>query len=176
MSIEQIKEKLAEIFSSCSMSKKEQQEICRKVCRPLRIRYTVSKNPLVCGTAVPPLGKIIVSSVGTKNRDQFISALMHEVCHVLAFRNGKYKEVHEFSEKKLISRKMLASYAKNVLNAEIYVDKMAEKMTRELFPNVKYEKAYRGRREQQWLWKRTESWMVPMKAYLDATGRKTVRF
>ena len=88
-------------------------------------------------------------STKKKEMDFFISTVLHEVCHILATRRGKYLMYHTFQN--FESQKGIDMYRRYALRAELYVDKMAQKMCKELFPNVRFQKAYRSKRDRECL-------------------------
>jgi len=91
-----------------------------------------------------------------KTRDSLISAIMHEVCHISATRQGKYKTYHKVDN--MFSKKEIYAYKKTALNAEIYVDTWAERLTKTYFPHVKYERSYRTSESRQRLKKEVNDW------------------
>lgn len=57
-----------------------------------------------------------------------IHLVCHEICHVLCRRHGPYKKAH---------RNRNSKYQRRIgLKKELFVDKMADKMVRSLFPDL----------------------------------------
>jgi len=84
----------------------------------------------------------------TRTRDSLVSTMMHEIAHLLAARQGKYsffhlKPVDEWTKADAIA------YKKTALNAEVYVDTYAERITKMYFPDVKYERSYRTKKSRK---------------------------
>lgn len=97
-----------------------------------------------------------------REMDVFISTIFHEVCHIIATRNRKYAMYHNSD---LDSQKDIDLFRRYALRAELYVDKMAQKMCKKLFPKVRYNKTYRSKREREYL----KKWLdrYPKKYYKE---------
>ncbi len=87
--------------------------------------------------------------------DVFVSTVMHEICHILAKRNGKYSVYHSALE--FVSMYEYKIYKKTALNAELYVDKMAQKLCKKLFPKVRYDKSYNTKKSRESLKKHLDT-------------------
>ena len=96
------------------------------------------------------IGKFFKKKVNKKQElDFFVSTVLHEICHILAKRKGKYSVYHSPTD--FVSMYEYKVYKRTALKAELYVDKMAQKICKKLFPNVKYDKCYRTKEHRQFL-------------------------
>jgi len=68
--------------------------------------------------------------------------LFHELCHIVCADEGIYPKYHSMSSAKTKEHKL--AIRRTGLRAEVYVDKMAEKLYNSYFPTLpKYETNYR---------------------------------
>ena len=91
---------------------------------------------------------------------------MHEICHILATRQGKYKTFHSTKRATEYTLKDVISIQKTAVNAEVYVDVWAEKLTKMYFPDVVYEQSYRTKEDRVWKKQRIDKWVSDFKSYL----------
>ena len=71
---------------------------------------------------------------------KFLSVSLHEFCHVLNAREGKYKGYHTMSGR--ITRARLKMWIRTGVRAEKYTDKRAAKLLAEYFPEIPFFPGY----------------------------------
>lgn len=86
----------------------------------------------------------------TDRRDLY-STLMHEISHGICFQQRIYPKYHIGQEFKQLTRKEKASLRRTALRAELYVDRMGERMFRLFFPELRYRRGYRTKNSQEFL-------------------------
>lgn len=74
------------------------------------------------------------------------SYLLHEVVHILCYREGRYKDFHSSKHPSDMTEKELLAYLSTAWKAERYVERRAQEMMKEVFPGYLFHFAY-GRRE-----------------------------
>ena len=92
------------------------------------------------------------------SRDAFLSTLLHEVAHILAVREGKFKVFHELCVENA-SDKHLLIYMRSAYNAEVWVEKRAAQLLQEFSPGSTYWYSYslgkldtnKLRRDKNWM-------------------------
>ena len=81
-----------------------------------------------------------------QRRDVFISSLLHEICHLIAFRTNKFKIFHEQGNVyNGLQTRTIRVYLQTALRAERYVDQQAEKMCAKEFPSITFCRSYRDK-------------------------------
>jgi hypothetical protein len=89
---------------------------------------------------------IAVNSSIPWDRAKFISAILHEVSHIIAAKTGVYKIYHSWP----VRVKNRAAFFRTALRAERYVDKYAKKMMKDLYPGVRYKPSYFNKKDVIW--------------------------
>lgn len=97
------------------------------------------------GYADPENSRIIVYAKNLSTRE-IISTILHEIQHVLMWRNGKYV-IYNAGLNSTASRKTFNIWKNQLLKCELLADKMAETMMKKTFPNLKYKPAYAGNKK-----------------------------
>ena len=90
---------------------------CAKICKEYGVNYRFSKtkqNYALCW-------KNFIHVAKDQSNDFFISTVFHEIQHCLNYRNKKYFTYHK-------GRMTIKMARRWMLPAEIYTDKMAEKL------------------------------------------------
>lgn len=82
--------------------------------------------------------------------------LFHELCHIICAREGKFPLYHSMNQAKTREHKL--AIRRTGLRAEVYVDKMAEKLFNSYLPDLKYEKNYRTWTHRAW----HQAWLEAM--------------
>jgi len=93
-----------------------------------------------------------VDRIGRLPLNEFWSCVFHEYCHILCGRKGIYKTYHIDYDKP----ENLPTLRRQALQAELYVDKMAQKLMKSFFPDMRYVQSYRNKYEREWLMKTYE--------------------
>ena len=86
--------------------------------------------------------------------DEFISEAMHELAHILNYRNDKYKIYHK-SEAETVEE--VEIQIRTAIKAEKYTDKVAAKLTKFFFPEIRFIKGYGTKKAIEHLKKETIS-------------------
>jgi hypothetical protein len=89
--------------------------------------------------------------------------LLHEICHIIAARQGKYEVFHKDNIK---GKKNKIIFLKTALSAELYVEKQAQKLMKFFFPGMRYVKSYHTKEDIEWFDK------LFLKEVRDALGKK----
>ena len=97
----------------------------------------------------PFLKKTIIGAKYSYN-EYILSTIFHEIGHIVAKRNGKFKTYH-YSNRKVFTKKILNSLLKTAFRAEKYVDIWGEKEMKRAFPELKYVKSYRNNVDKKWI-------------------------
>ena len=83
----------------------------------------------------------------------FISTLLHEIGHMVAYQNKKFYLYHRMGGFTCRTpTKDIATYIRTGLKAERYVDRWAEEVCKRDFPSVEYEQSYRTEREVEYFY------------------------
>ena len=72
---------------------------------------------------------------------RLISITLHEICHILAFKNNKFNLYHHPSGM-VLTKEHIRAIIRTGWRAEKYVDCQAEKMMKKLFPRRKFVQSY----------------------------------
>lgn len=108
-----------------------------------------------------------------KTRDSMVSTVMHEICHILAARQGKYYSYHCIPPEEMTAKDVI-NFKRIAVNAEIYVDTWAERLTKMYFPSVVYEQCYRtpeSREEKRII---TNQWAIDFMQWLEASSSRAI--
>jgi len=147
----------------------DKRRIMKYLSKMFNIKYRILDLKNAGGTADLSLEIVSIQkdiykkALKKKELDTFISIALHEVCHILATREGKYAMYH--TDKEFESQEEIDLYRRYALTAEIYVDKRANKLCKKLFPKVRFYKSYRNKKERQFL----NNWLdtLPKKFYKE---------
>lgn len=71
---------------------------------------------------------------------EFVSTVLHECCHVLNYRDSKYKKYHSCS--KWGNPDYMKVWVKTGVKAEKYTDKRAKGLMKKLFPDIPFVGGY----------------------------------
>ena len=108
----------------------------------------VSFRKLESEAGLACLRRELVILAKNADRETTLSTLMHEIGHIVAKREGKFKVYHSVG--RVWTRKLVRKYVQTALRAELYVDRWAEREFKKLFPELKYERAYRTKEHRKW--------------------------
>lgn len=114
----------------------------RQILRWFNVSMVCSKR-IKKDEAWPKGGVIYINKL--VNEEDFLSAVSHELQHVLNFRNSKYPAYHSDDWKRFTKAVLYHG-----LQAELYTDKKAAKLCKEFFPWVKYQFGYKYKANQWW--------------------------
>lgn len=133
----------------------EKLEIIKKLCKMYNILYRIKNLHNSAGLAHIEKELIIINGdIKFKKKKEelafFISTVLHEICHILTARKGKFR-VYNYIDPFKCSKKERNIYLQTALRAEVYVDKMAEKLCKRFFPGVRFVKSYRSKRDKDYL-------------------------
>lgn len=92
--------------------------------------------------AHPADEKIFLGIEAEDTIQDFLSAVMHEVAHVLNFRNKKYIKYHNAGKNVRITKQRIKDYKRLGIRAEVYTDSVAKKLMRKHFPEIPYRAGY----------------------------------
>jgi len=77
----------------------------------------------------------------------FVTTIFHELGHIHCLRNNKYPIYHL---KRPTTKKLRRDIKATALRAELYVDKWGETECNKHFPKLKYDRAYRSKKDKKW--------------------------
>ena len=115
---------------------------------------------------------IEIDPVTCQSRDIFISSLLHEICHLIAFRTDKFKVFHcQGNVYNGLQTRTIRIYLRTALRAERYVDEQAEKMCEKEFPSITFCRSYRDKQSISFL----EADLEPLRKELARRQSKRAR-
>lgn len=117
-----------------------------KICSHYEIQcfFHNRRDEKVNGYAFPTLEQIhLFFSTFEKSRESVWSVVFHEIGHIIAYRNGKYKHYHEVKDSEC--------YFVEAIAAERYVDKIGKSLMELHFPEMEYVTSYKTKGARQWL-------------------------
>jgi hypothetical protein len=129
---------------------KSKKQIISDVCKMFKVRYRLVKRSINWGHAeVDIFNEIIYINMNSnKVKNEFVSSLLHEICHIIASRQGKYEVYHK---DKTNNDKNKRIFLKTALSAELYVEKQAQYLMKMFFPGMRYVKSYHKKEDIEWL-------------------------
>ena len=149
-----------------NLSIKQQMPIMQRICDMFGVIITiVCDMPEETEALAYMSDNMIVISDRLRTRDSLVSTVMHEICHILAARQGKYKTFH-CKPSEDYTAKDVQAIRKTAVNAETYVDVWAERLTKMYFPEVVYEQSYRTKGDKEWKKTRINKWADDFMEYL----------
>jgi hypothetical protein len=152
----------------------QQKEIMQRLCEMFGCKYFVATNMPEQRIAEADLElEAVIINDKEKTRDELVSAVMHEICHILAKRSRKYKSFHCIPFDKMTVSDVY-NYKKTAVNAETYVDTWAEKLTKMYFPDVVYERSYRTKKEKERCREKINECVVDMLACFGIYNKNTL--
>ena len=95
-------------------------------------------------------GIVIINSRGM-SMHKYLSMAMHELWHCLCYRQGLYSNYHYDKYPK--TKKQIIKFRRIAFKAEKFVDKKAEQMMRDYFPDIPYEHGYKDSKDKEWYYK-----------------------
>lgn len=113
----------------------------RDFCESYKVKVCFNNSKLGCSFAYPVESRISIHTICFDiGYEELWSSVFHEICHIICYRNNIYKRYHRGVLK-------YKEYRRQVLRAELYVDRQAEIMFNAYFPNLKFRKAYRSKKD-----------------------------
>jgi len=76
--------------------------------------------------------------------------VFHELCHIICAREGIFPLYHSMGYPHLMTKAHKLAVRRTGLRAEVYVDKMAEKIFQAYFPDLTYNQSYRTWQHKAW--------------------------
>lgn len=116
----------------------------RKILRDFKIThriYWTGQTHCMAGMAMVKESHIVVWPWKTMTLESLLSTIMHEIGHILDYREGKYKE---YLVGNLTTQKLFNKWARQALKAERSADKRGKKLLKEFFPGIKFLGSYGG--------------------------------
>ncbi|MEM4379310.1 MAG: hypothetical protein QXL01_01305 [Thermoplasmatales archaeon] len=112
----------------------------------------VRSNPKTWGHACADVHREIIFINLNNNRikNEFVSSVLHEICHIIAKRQNKFRIYHNDWYRNLDQKR---AFVRTALRVERYVDKQAGQLMKLFFPGMKYEYGYAKREDVEWLHK-----------------------
>lgn len=137
------------------MTKSQAIKKLKNIFKDNRVKYSFIKDGSG-GTAYPKESFIMVN-VEESNVTDIVSGSLHELSHVLLYRQGKYFTYHDVSRKSIKRRmtvknkiKLFKHLIKIGLRAEKFTDKFAQKLMAKYFPNMTYRNQYEEKWQIKW--------------------------
>lgn len=127
------------------LSTKEQTEVTKSVCELFNVRwwfYAKEADAFAAAWADPEKGEVYISYQEGRTYSYLMSFLMHEICHVLAYRQGKFMNYHAAPYDDW-TKDALLKYKKCALRAEVWVEKQTQKWSKVL--DFRFENSYDDR-------------------------------
>lgn len=103
--------------------------------------------------ASPADSKIYVALEDENSKDSiqwFISAVCHELAHVICYRNNKYFDYNNFGSKTRLTRKRVRIWIRTGFKAELYADKIGIQLMKKYFPGIRYIGGYNTKDGYDW--------------------------
>lgn len=104
------------------------------IIRSFKVKYRISWDNSECYAL--PYDEIIFIGAKGLSIQFFLSAVFHEIQHVLNKRNKKFFIYHNMN--KVRTKKDIKRVIYTAVKAEKYTDKHAKKLLKKYFPDVKY--------------------------------------
>lgn len=127
-------------------------KIVRRIRELTGIRFSyrfVDRVPLWGEAAVIPSKAMIFFNRNSKETcAEFASTVLHEVNHIIAYRNRKFWIFHRDTPPTTYRDRKI--FLQTALRAERYVDRQACKMFKKLFPGQKYDWSYKKKKDLEW--------------------------
>lgn len=96
-----------------------------------------------CGAqTLPESGLIEINSRYGWTESRLVSYVLHEIVHILCWKEGKYKVFHSGDMPDSMTTQELWVYISTAWAAERYVDDRAELLMSEMFPDLTFWRAY----------------------------------
>lgn len=131
------------------MSGKSRKQIITELCQMFDVKYRLVHKKHEWGWAYSDVFREIIEInldiECTKN--VFVSLVLHEISHIVAYRQGRFKKYHADNT---ITKSDIRALIRTAVRAEIYVDKQAEKLMKGLFPGMRFHRSYRTKEEVAW--------------------------
>lgn len=127
-------------------------EVIEKSCKILKengVRYRIVKN-LNGGWAYPKDNLVMLGITKDFTRNDIASLVIHELSHVLLYRQRKFFTYHNVGAKTRVTVKDAKIVVKIGLRAERYTDKFAKKLMKKHFPDLKYVDGYKDEEDVEW--------------------------
>lgn len=121
---------------------KKATELCRTYQATISFGYTGEGSEVDVDTR-----QIVIDLSEMKNEHQFWSEVFHEIAHLYCYDNGIYYIYHH----DCLSDKEMAKYVRRFgLKIERYVDKMGERLAKELGFRFRYKPNYQSESDAKW--------------------------
>ena len=124
------------------LTTKEQTEVAKTVCELFNVKwwfYAKEKDAFASAWADPEQGEVHISYQEGRTYSRLMSFLMHEICHVLAYRQNKFMGYHAAPYDNW-TKEALIKYKRTALKAEVWVEKQTEKWSKVL--DFRFENSY----------------------------------
>ena len=159
-----------------AVNKKLQKKLIKEVEKRFKVKVIfVDVGDNCCaqadtGGGVVELDRKIAAS---KTVGYFLSALLHEAVHIMAYREGKWKVFHDPKHHDYMSISELRTFIATAWRAERWVEKEAQRLLALHYPGAKYWISY-GRLKGR---ERSKDWFdsVFLKPFRETLRRKTLR-
>lgn len=119
------------------------------ICKLFDVRYRLIKRTQDWGggKADTNRNRIFINMSNTK-RAEALGILFHEIAHILCTRTRTYAFYH--NKTKRLSKQRVIRIASHGLQAELYVDKLGQKLFKTFYPKLKYYKGYKSKEARAW--------------------------
>jgi predicted SprT family Zn-dependent metalloprotease len=131
------------------MAGKSRKTIARELCQMFGVKYRGVHRSLQWGWAYANVfeGEIFINLGHKCTKNVFISAVLHEICHIIAHRQGKFKLYHADNTD---NKDNIRAILRTGLRAERYVDNQAKALMKGLFPGMRYDYSYLRKEDVLW--------------------------
>ena len=142
------------------MTKKELDNYLKSLCHEFHATvrfYKTKRSQRTAGQCDLQKRRIEIFVRPQDNMTMTASTVMHEICHIICHDIGKYPLFHQV--KPVLNWNDAKGVLRTAYRAELYVDKMAEKLFKVCFPGMKYVKSYRTKEIKKF---HAETYMKPL--------------
>jgi hypothetical protein len=127
------------LFSDMATPRKKLIRELRSIAASLGARCHFTKHMM--GGCHIEANRIAVGLKNIKSNAELISIFFHEIGHVWCYQNGRYKIYH--SNATLKTKSAQKKHKRLALRAEVFADKVGERLCEDYYPLTKYQRSYR---------------------------------
>jgi hypothetical protein len=124
----------------------DQWSIIKTLSKVFTVKCVIGPAKMNCSARVDMETEIITFDMSIeRSENQLISVFLHELCHLKAKRDGKFKIYHDFKIGHM-TKKDWTVYKQTALRAEKYVDREAHKICSKMFPKIDFVYSYKDKK------------------------------
>jgi hypothetical protein len=124
------------------LTKQQRAILVGRVCQMYDVRYRICRTIKSAEAHAYPHKNLLYVSRELFDRDAIVSAVMHEIGHIMAVRKGKWADYHREYAVTSPTLKQAISFKRTALPCERYVDDWAATQISRLFPSIEYSWSY----------------------------------